>query len=179
MMKLKHLFNNINLTEMLLGNWVYDADSLNLLQNFRISANAVYPFKANNQWCFLRFAPVEEKSRERVLAELEYLRYLRSFGYPAVDTVLSKEGQELEEASTPWGEYLAVVFRGVSGKALDRLELNEKVIFNYGKALGRMHKLAVDFRPGNYRRPDYNDQFKWMEEILQGFPGETGAMSEI
>ncbi|HEX3043141.1 MAG TPA: phosphotransferase, partial [Bacillota bacterium] len=40
-------------------------------------------------------------------------------------------------------------------------------------------KLAVDFRPGNYRRPDYNDQFKWMEEILQGFPGETGAMSEI
>ena len=76
MLKLKYLFDNRDLALMLLSNWEYDSDKLEMMDYFRISANAVYPFSMNGETCFLRFAPFEDKQPQAVQAELEYLRYL-------------------------------------------------------------------------------------------------------
>ncbi len=53
MMKLRHLFHNPDLAHMLVSNWEYDADSLDLFQHFRISANAIYPFRIHGEVCLL------------------------------------------------------------------------------------------------------------------------------
>lgn len=47
MIKLKYLFDNRNLAEMLLGNWDYDKCSLEMFKYYRISSNAIYPFQNN------------------------------------------------------------------------------------------------------------------------------------
>ena len=133
MMKLKYLYDNRDLVEMILKNWDYDQSKLDLLDYYRISANAVYPFELNSMRYYLRFSPIEERSTEIIQAELEFLRYLRTEGYPTVDALLSRNGKELEYLETPWGNYLAVVFKGVPGKSLNRIELTDALITGIGK----------------------------------------------
>jgi hypothetical protein len=44
MLKLKYLFNDENLAEMILGNWEFDKESMDLFQYYRISSNAIIHF---------------------------------------------------------------------------------------------------------------------------------------
>ncbi len=89
MMKFRHLFHNLDLAEMLVKNWEYDPVSLEL---FQYLANAIYPFKVAGKVCFLRCCPAEEKNRESILAELEFIDYLRANGYPALEDLPASSG---------------------------------------------------------------------------------------
>ena len=86
-MKLRNLFDNRELAHMILGNWDHDNDKLDILDNYRISANAVYPFLRDGKVFILRFSPVEERTADTIQAELEFLRFLRSERYPVPDTL--------------------------------------------------------------------------------------------
>ena len=118
----------------------------NLLNYYRISSNAVYWCKNQGNTFFLRFSPAEEKSKESILAELDFLRFLRNSGYPAVDTILSKAGNELEVINTPWGTYYAVAFKEVPGKQINQIPFTDELIFGWGKALGKLHKLSSEYK---------------------------------
>ncbi|MBU3197650.1 hypothetical protein [Clostridium algidicarnis] len=87
-------------TEFIVSDLDDNVDS-DLLNYYRISSNAVYWCKNEGETFFLRFAPTEEKNKEKILSELELLSYLRGNGYPALDTILSKAGNELEVVDTP------------------------------------------------------------------------------
>jgi len=177
-LKLKYLFDNKELAEMILNKWDYNQNRLDLLDYYRISANAVYPFECNTQRCFLRFSPVEERAIKAVQAELEYIRFLRSEGYPAVDTVLSRSGKELEYVETSWGNYLAVVFKGVPGKPLTTFPLTDSLIFGYGQALGRLHTLSRKYNNFKNKRVSWREQFDWVRNVLDNYPGESPAKKE-
>ncbi|MVX64563.1 phosphotransferase [Clostridium chromiireducens] len=179
MLKLKYLFNNKDLVHMLLNNWENDNEDFNSLNYYRISSNAVYWCKNKGNTFFLRFVPAEEKSKESILAELDFLRFLRNSGYPAVDTILSKTGNELEVTNTPWGIYYAVAFKEVCGKPLDEMPLTQDIIFGWGKALGKLHKLSSEYIPLNNKRNDWKKTMDWVEEVLSNFPDEIAAKSEL
>lgn len=127
MLKFKYLFDNRDLAVMILKNWEHDPSSLEMLNFFRISSNAVYPFKCSGNIRFLRFSPCEEKDKINLIGELDFIRYLRHNGFPALSTVLSKSKKELLEVSTPWGNYFAVVFETVSGTRLTDIEYTYRV----------------------------------------------------
>lgn len=178
MMKLKHLFDNRDLAKMLLDNWEYDIDSIDLFKYYRISANAIYPFKINDKVHFLRFAPASEKSLDNVYAELEFLDYLRSMDYPCVGAVSSIGGNKLEVKETPWGEYYASVFKGVPGIPIDEADSDEHMIFGYGKSLGKLHRFSSEYSPKTYKRWSWNDVIDWICEVLSDFPDEKLACKE-
>ena len=179
MLKLKYLFDNEDLAHMILKNWEYDYDDPDLLKYYRISSNAVYCCKHQFNTFFLRFTPAEEKPKEKILAELEFLSYLRENGYPAVDTILSKAGNEVEVVDTPWGTFYAVAFKKASGKQIGEMPLTKDLIFGLGKALGKLHKLSSEFSPVNNKRNDWKEAMSWMEDVLSTFPDETAAKSEL
>lgn len=179
MLKLKYLFDNENLAQMILENWEYDHDDPNLLKYYRISSNAVYWCKNQGETFFLRFTPAEEKPKEKILAELEFLSYLRDNEYPAVGTILSKAGNELETVDTPWGTFYAVAFKKAEGKQIARMPLTKNLIFGLGKSLGKLHKLSSKFVPVNNKRDDWEKTACWMEDVLSAFPDETAAKSEL
>ncbi len=116
MMKLKNLVDNRPLVLSLLSHWQYDEDAISILDQFRISANAVYPFYRFGEICFLRFAPVEEKEVESVQAELNFLAYLRERCFSVPEIVPTKNGSELLVINTDWGRFIAVVFKRIAGK---------------------------------------------------------------
>ncbi len=178
MLKLKYLFSNENLAEMILGNWEFDKESIEMFKYYRISSNAIYPFqcKGNNQ--LLRFAPKTEKCKENMLAELDFISYLKTKGYGVLELVISQKGEELVEAHTPWGEYFASVFKRVSGVQINQTDFSDAVVFSHGKALGKLHQLSSEFTPTNHKRWSYRDVLAWVQDILIDFPQETAALME-
>ncbi|MED3550760.1 phosphotransferase enzyme family protein [Cytobacillus praedii] len=178
MLKLKYLFDNADLAEMLLGNWEYDKESIDMFKYYRISSNAIYPFQSRNKIHMLRFSPKSEKCQDNILAELEFISYLRSKQYGVLETALSKNGEELIEAQTPWGDYLASVFKRVAGVQLNKTELSDIILFNYGKALGKLHQLSSEYQPIKSKRWSYSDVLNWIHHTLVDLPDETSALME-
>ncbi len=178
MMKLKHLFNNRDLVLMLLSNWKYDKDKLQLLEYYRISSNAVYPFEEGGTRYYLRFSPEDERNRSTLNAELDFIKYLRTNDYSAVDIFPSKDNHEIEYKTTPWGNYYALVFKGVSGQRLDKIELTDSVLYGLGRALGQLHQLSQSYKPSHNKRISWEDQIIWMDDVLKQFPNEIEAKKE-
>ncbi|MDP4096390.1 phosphotransferase [Paenibacillus sp. P96] len=178
MLKLKYLFNNVDLAEMILKNWKYDRESIEMFKHYRISSNAIYPFQCEGKTHLLRFAPTTEKVKSNSLAELDFISYLRDHRYGVLEAVASSNGEELVEVRTPWGEYFASVFKRVSGVQLQHTDCSESVIFIYGKALGRLHHLSSQYTPGQFRRWSYSDVLDWIQEVLKTFPNESAAWME-
>jgi Ser/Thr protein kinase RdoA (MazF antagonist) len=178
MMKLKHLFDNRDLAEMLLKNWEYDADSPELFQYYRISANAIYPFRMNGNTCYLRFCPVDEKSEKSVQGELEFIHYLRSQGFHALEPIQSRSGDEVIRRSTPWGEYLASAFKRVHGEQVSELDYNDQIVAACGTALGELHGLSAEFTNPKTRRWTHKDALNWIGTTLSGLQVNPAALEE-
>lgn len=178
MLKLRYLFDNRDLAEMILKNWKYDPSSINMLNYFRISSNAIYPFEYEGKMRFLRFAPCAEKDKSNILGELDFIRYLKQRGYPVLCTVPSKDNRELLEVNTPWGEYFAVVFESVAGVRLDQTDYSYDMCKKHGKALGRLHRLSSEYKPSKALRWSHNDVLSWIEKGLSHFHDEDSARQE-
>jgi Ser/Thr protein kinase RdoA (MazF antagonist) len=177
MLKLKYLFDNRDLVKMILGNWEYD--SLDMLDYYRISSNAVYPFQFNGKTRILRFSPVEEKDKKNLLGEMEFIRYLKLNEYPALCTVPSKNNQELLEVNTPWGDYFAVVFDRVIGVQLSEINYTKEISKKHGKYLGKLHNLSSEYKPNKRLRWSYEDVLIWIEKELKKFTNESLAIQEV
>lgn len=178
MLKLKYLFDNRDLAQMILGNWKYDPSYTDMFKYFRISSNAVYPFKNEGKVKFLRFAPCTEKNKNNIIGELEFIRYLKLRGYSVLCTVPSKDNQELLEVCTPWGKYFAVVFDGVAGVQLGQTDYTYDICRKHGKSLGRLHKLSSEYKPSKASRWSHEDVLLWIEKELSNFSDEDLAMQE-
>lgn len=179
MLKLKYLFDNRDLAKMILENWDYDSSSIDMFKFYRISSNAIYPFKTNGKTKFLRFSPVEEKDKNNLIGELEFIRYLKLNKYPALSTIPSKNNEELLEVSTPWGEYFAVVFDRVAGVQLGEIDYTYDICKKHGRSLGKLHKLSLEYKPIKKLRWSYEDVLIWIEKQLSNFPNEILAMKEV
>lgn len=167
MLKLKYMFENYKLAKRALTNWDHDEESLDAyLKYFRISSNAIYPFKGYGKRCFLRLAPVEEKNIQNLRGELEFLQYLQKNGYASVRPIASQCGELLVQLVTGWGKYYASVFEGVPGKAIEDTDYSEEVMIAYGKALGRLHLLSMEYEPA-CRKWSYEDVLVWIRQVLQ------------
>jgi Ser/Thr protein kinase RdoA (MazF antagonist) len=179
MMKLRHLFHNTDLAHMLLENWEYDESSLDMFQYYRISANAIYPFKKNEEICLLRFCPTSEKLKEHIVAELDFISYLRSKHYNALEPVPSKTGEELVQKATPWGEYYVSVFKRVRGKQISELRLDNDIVLTFGASLGHLHKLSREYTPPKTTRWTHTDVFTWIENTLRTVSDEESPFNEL
>ncbi|GAB6989227.1 phosphotransferase enzyme family protein [Paenibacillus pini] len=178
MLSLKYLFTNEDLAKMVLNNWEFDPESIEMFKYYRISANAIYPFQIKGYTHLLRFAPTSEKSKENILAELDFISYLRKEGYGVLESVASRDQRELLELQTPWGEYYASVFKRVSGVQLNQTDFSDDIVFNYGKALGKLHQLSSVYIPSENMRWSYRDVLRWIQDVLIDFPEETAALKE-
>jgi len=160
------MFENYKLAKRALTNWDHDEESLDAyLKYFRISSNAIYPFKGYGKRCFLRLAPVEEKNIQNLRGELEFLQYLQKNDYHSMRPIASKGGEVLVRLDTEWGQYYASVFEGVPGKAIEDTGYSEEVMLAYGKALGRLHLLSMEYEPA-CRKWSYEDALVWIRKIL-------------
>lgn len=180
MLKLKYLFDNRDLVMMILKNWDYDKGSLELLEYYRISSNAVYPFKCDGEVLILRFAPVEEKHLSNVMSEMAFIRFLKTKGYSALETVPTKIGEECITCDTPWGSYYAVVFKRVKGKQLGNITYTAEIARRHGQFLGELHKLSSTYEPRGHKHWSWDEVLEWIGEVLvQDEKNHQAALKEL
>lgn len=169
MLMLKNLNENFELAEYALQNWEHDGENLkDRFSRFRISSNAIYPFDRNGKLCFLRLAPIEEKTENNVRGELEFLVYLSEKGYPSMKPIPSKSGEVVLNLHTSWGEYYASAFECVSGKPIEDTDCSPHIMERYGEALGHLHSLSAEYTP-IVRKWTHNDALAWTEEVLSEY----------
>lgn len=179
MLKLKYLFDNVDLAKLALANWTFDRDTLDQdLSMYRISANAIYPFRQNGNICFLRLAPTEEKLEKNLLGELEFIQYLLSHEYPSLEPIKALSGDVLLKLNTPWGEYYASAFRRVNGIPLERTAMTHDILHHYGKALGKLHALSSEFTPG-IKKWSHLEALQWIRDVLKEYNAPKAAFSEL
>lgn len=182
MLKLKYLFENYELAKQALAHWEHNEENLDkYLKYFRISSNAMYPFECGGKRCFLRLAPIEEKQERNLRGELEFLQYLHSKGYPSMKPVPSGEGELLLLLDTKWGRYYASVFEGVPGKPIEATDYGNEIMFSYGKALGKLHCLSMEYETEYEpacKKWSYQDAVSWIKEVLQEYNAPDFMLAE-
>ena len=179
MLKLKYLYENYDLALFAISKWKEDLEGTEeLLKYFRISSNAVYPFMMDGKVRYIRLAPVEEKLLQNLFGEIEFIQYIRSKGYNALEPVLSLDGNYIEIIDTKWGKYYANVFEKVLGEQLEDIELNNDLVYGYGKSLGLLHRLSKDFSPKT-KKWSFEEALNWIAQELSSRPGQERALKEL
>lgn len=169
MMKLKYLFNNEDLALMCLKKWSFDVESTELFKYFRVSSNAIYPFKHNGQLQFIRFSPAKEKSYKALEGEVQLLKHLLKNDVEVPKLIPSIEGHLIESINTPWGFYYAVVFQGIvsdNGYSMEEVALKESMIYDLGCILANIHKNTKTLTQATCYRPSIDDHLIWVKDKL-------------
>lgn len=179
MLKLKYLFDNYDLAKQALTLWEHDQENLDdTLKHFRISANAIYPFKQKGKLCFLRLAPTEEKRLENIVAELDYLKYLQERSYPSLQAIPTRDGEYVKEIETQWGAYYASAFYGVSGIPIEDSKYTKAIMTEYGKALGRLHTFSREYKPKRLTW-SYEQALEWIENVFASYLAPDFMVGEL
>ncbi len=113
----------------------------------------------------LRLSTLEDRTEEDLLAELEFVRYLKQNGAPVADVIPSPRGRLAETVEAAGITARVCLFEYAKGMLLydngyryrDGAPL-EEYFFNTGKALGAIHRLSKVYAPV-HRRPDYFDKY--------------------
>lgn len=179
MLKLKYLFENYDLVKVALKNWEHDEDTLdNMISQFRISSNAIYPFCQNGKVCFLRLAPLDEKMERNVLGEMEFINYLLDCGYPALKPIRTKAGEVYLMLDTKWGRYYATAFNRVRGVPMQDTDMSNEIMFEYGKSLGWLHALSSKFVP-KAKKWTHVEVLDWVASVLSEYDSPNCVVSEL
>jgi len=169
MLKLKYLFENFDLAKNAIKHYQYD--DLSLIEQFRISANAIYPFKYLDQVYYIRLTPSSETSVERLIQELDLLDFLEEKKYPCIRTVKSLQDKRyiVEEDNE---SYYGVCSERVPGIRMDKVELTNEIVYKVGASLAEFHELTSDYTSIS----NYSDVLDRMEVELNEFKNDIDAL---
>lgn len=190
MLKLKWLFENYDLAKECLRLYDHREEGLDkMLAHFRISSNAIYPFRSTaGTVCFLRLSPLEEKPTGDVLSELRLIEWLIDNGYPAMRPCPMHDGSTCTVLDTRWGAYNVSCFEAVPGNTLEDCEGTPGLVRGYGKTLGRLHALMKRYPYADTRRDhtaltaEIRERFKLHgapDALLREWDAVTAGLAEL
>ena len=140
------------------------SESLKLLGDFE---NYVYEGKIDNVDYILRLTHSSHRSTNMVLGELEWISYLAENGVRVSKPLHSAFGRLAEEIPVGTDYFVASLFEKAKGRLLrnNSLEPTREVITEWGRAIGKMHRVTKHFEPSDekFKRP------QWFEDDLMCF----------
>ena len=143
-----------------------DGYELNAINAHEGGRNLVYDcVKAGAEAKILRITFWRDRSREDLLAETEYIRYLHTKGGSVANVIDSLHGNLFEEIAHDGHTYFATLFEKAKGSRLpdnnyryrDGAPITE-YWYNCGKTLGKLHQLSKEYTP-IYKRFSFFDKF--------------------
>lgn len=128
--------------------------------------NVVYNYEKEGASAkILRIAYLNDRSREDLLGEVEYIRYLFEHGGSVSNVISSRKGNLLEEITHNNHTFFVCLFEKAKGKMLveNHYQYREGVpiteyYYNCGKVLGKLHELSKDYTPV-HRRYSFFDKY--------------------
>ncbi|MFB5267424.1 phosphotransferase [Paenibacillus enshidis] len=131
----------------------------------------------------LRIAFLNDRRREDLLGEVEYIQYLFKHGGSVSNVVSSRKGNLLEEITHSNHTFFVCLFEKAKGKMLveNHYQYREGVpiteyYYNCGKVLGKLHQLSKGYAPV-HRRYSFFDKYN-VEYIDKLIPDTLSLLKE-
>ena len=164
-----------NLIPVIKTKYCLDGYKINPIEAHEWGRNLVYTCeKTANDSKILRITFLNDRNRELILAEVEYVRYLFDNGGSVANVISSRKGNLMEEIIYNNQSYFICLFEKAKGKMLvengyryrEGVPLTE-YYYNCGKVLGKMHQLSKEYIPNNCRY-SYFDKFntKYIDKLV-------------
>jgi Ser/Thr protein kinase RdoA (MazF antagonist) len=110
----------------------------------------------------IRFVHSYHRAYNDVLAEIEFIDYLRKNGASVPQVFLSVNGNISEKIMCDEHHYFTVsLFSKAEGTFVKKEEMNEELFYTLGKNIGLIHKLTKEYQPQHKR-------YEWYEEDYIG-----------
>lgn len=146
--------------------------------------NVIYTCEKTNELPrILRISYLNDRAREDILAELEFVRYLHEGGASVADVISARDGKLLEEVEYNNQTFFVCLFEKATGMQLaenhyqyrDGVPITE-YFYDCGKTLGKIHQLSKEYQPIS-RRYHFSDKFNmpYIDELL---PDSLSALKE-
>ena len=140
----------------------------------------IYEFERGNAVYILRIGHSFRKSETLILGEVDWINYLARGGVSAARAVASESGKLVEVIEDgQGGQFLVTAFVRAQGQKPWDAGWTPARYENYGRLVGRMHALAVNYQPANaaWVRPQWDaESFSFVEQYLPS--SETIALQK-
>lgn len=122
--------------------------------------NFIYEFKKDGNEYVLRFVHSTHRTFQQVFAELEFIEYLSSCGARVSTMIHTLDDELLFKIDTENGEYFIVsAFTKAPGTYVNRKEMSDEFIEQFGKAVGQLHKYTKSYQPKHKRGHWFEDDY--------------------
>ncbi len=149
------------LSEEILAGWEHDPDSA---RGLSFSSNFIFSFTCGGQPRFVRFVRSDERTREAILAEMDFAEHLSARGIWVDRAIPSRAGNLVETVETSLGSYHAVVLEAMPGEGRETEELTPAMFADWGRVTADLHNAAQGYRQP--ARPTWRRQLDWAADAL-------------
>ncbi|MFX0174394.1 MAG: phosphotransferase enzyme family protein, partial [Candidatus Hodarchaeota archaeon] len=150
--------------------WSINPSTLSFLGGLE---NQVYSFKKNKNDYILRVGHSTHMTHDLVQAEMDWVCYLYENNIPVPKPLSSKNSILVERVPAEVGYFNVIVLEKLPGNHINFQKpraWNEKIIYQWGKIIGKMHRLSKKYTPKNVRRYDFNPTSSLVEEMIPNEP---------
>lgn len=148
----------------LLKYWERDND---ILKQGRASANFIFGFNKNEKLEILRVTPGTERTRNQLLAEIDFINYLSKNKIPVATPIISQSKNFVETEKIGNIEFHAVAYHLMPGKHIDLEDMNSYQLFHFGEMVAKFHETSLKFIPNKERirrdwKEDIDNAISWL-----------------
>ncbi|NHK30811.1 MAG: phosphotransferase [Asgard group archaeon] len=152
--------------DFIIEKWSHNKGSVRMR---RASANFIYEFKNNQQQFILRIAPETERTKQQILAELDFMLHLKNNEFPVPDIIPSINDNLVEELITEKRSYFGVVFQKCPGIHYELNNLSNDLFLEWGRLTALIHKHSQTYEPKLNRKRrswavDIKSTLNWLPE---------------
>ena len=129
----------------------------------------IYEFEREGEGYILRIGHSLRKSEALIRGEVDWINYLARGGVSVARAISSESGKLVEAIDdAQGGQFLVTAFVRAAGQPPWDAGWTPSRYENYGRLLGKMHALAVDYQPDlSCKRPEWDDlSMKFVELYL-------------
>ena len=139
--------------------------------------NAVYYCTKENESSKVLRISLNDRSREELLAEAEYIRWLFENGGSVSNIISSKNGNLVEEITNNNVAYFFSLFDKAKGKQFHENAYRYRkdvpiaeYYYNIGKTIGKLHQLSKEYSPIHHRY-NFFDKYnaKYVNELIPDY----------
>lgn len=120
----------------------------------------IYEFERDNREYILRLGHSHRRSVSLIRGEVDWINYLAAGGAAVAKAIPSHNGELVEPVDDRHGgHFLATAFVKAKGNPPGAEVWNGALLEQYGRLIGRMHALSLDYEPADpaWKRPEWDD----------------------
>lgn len=149
------------------------------IQSLDAFESFIYEYQRGSEAYILRIGHSSRRSENLILGEVDWINTLAGGGVPVARAILSENGNLVEAIQDgQGGNFMVTAFVKARGQRPWEAGWTPLRYQAYGRLLGSMHALSVDYRPPNpaWKRPDWNDEM--MDFVGRFLPASETLVKE-